>query len=428
MIVNISPSQVSGIINAPSSKSSMQRACAVALVSGGTTIIENGGTSNDEEAAKNIVATLGATVDKKRNEIIITSSKNIFTSTHKNKNVEVSCGESGLSLRMFVPLAALFNYEITFNGTGSILQRPIDFFDKVLPQLDVNVRSNNGRLPITLKGPLQPANITVDGSLSSQFLTGLLIAYAKACTAPVSIKVNNLASKPYIDLTLSILKHFGFRIENENYEKFTIFPYSRKGGNSIKYVVEGDWSNTAFLLVAGAIAGDVIVKGADINSTQGDKKIIDALELSGAHVSFENNAINVKSKQLSAFNFDATHAPDLFPPLVALAAYCKGDSTIKGVRRLLHKESNRALTLKKEFAKMNVKIDLDDDVMVIHGGGQVKGAKVTSHNDHRIAMACAVAALGAKGQTTIHEADAVKKSYPGFFADMKLLKASLQIS
>ena len=428
MIVNILPSTISGIINAPSSKSSMQRACAVALISEGTTIIENAGTSNDEEAAKDIIAKLGATVDTKRSEIIVTSSRHIFTSRDKNKHSTVSCGESGLSLRMFVPLAALFNYDITFTGVGSILQRPIDFFDKVLPQLGVDVQSNNGRLPITIKGPLKPANITVDGSLSSQFLTGLLIAYAKACTVPVSIKVNNLASKPYIDLTLSILNHFGFKIENENFEKFTVLPRNAEMGHSVKYKVEGDWSNTAFLLVAGAIAGEVIVKGADMNSTQGDKKIIDALEASGAFLKFDGNAIHVKSKPLSAFNFDATHAPDLFPPLVALAAYCKGNSTIKGVRRLLHKESNRALTLRKEFAKMNVTIDLDDDIMVVHGAKQVKGAKVTSHNDHRIAMACAVAALRANGQTIIHEADAVKKSYPGFFNDMKLLKVSLQVS
>src|SRR4029079_5982891 len=125
---------------------------------------------------------------------------------------------------------------------------------------------------------------------------------------------------------------------------------------------------------------------------------------------------------------DATHSPDLFPPLVALAAYCEGTSTIKGVNRLVHKESNRAITLKTEFAKMNVGIEINDDIMIINGTEQVKGAKVTSHNDHRIAMACGMPALGARSTTTIHEADAVKKSYPSFFEDLKMLKASLQIS
>ncbi|MEO6187597.1 MAG: 3-phosphoshikimate 1-carboxyvinyltransferase, partial [Ginsengibacter sp.] len=320
MIAHVSPSKIAGSIQAPSSKSSMQRACAIALVYGGVTIITHAGKSNDEKAAQNIISTLGATLDNKLNEIVVTSSSHIFTSPDKKKHSIISCGESGLSLRMFVPIAALFNYDITFTGEGSILTRPIEFFDTVLPLLGVRVETNGGRLPITLRGPMKPANITVDGSLSSQFLTGLLIAYAKACTAPVSITVTNLASKPYIDLTLDMLQDFGYHIQNENYEKFTVLPRKPPGIMTVRYRVEGDWSNTAFLLVAGAIAGDVIVKGANMNSTQGDKKIIDALELAGAYVKVEREGIVVKKRELKAFDFDATHAPDLFPPLVALAS------------------------------------------------------------------------------------------------------------
>jgi 3-phosphoshikimate 1-carboxyvinyltransferase len=428
VIVTVSPSSVSGKLQAPPSKSSMQRACAAALINEGTTIIDNAGSSNDEQAAKKIVEKLGASVDSIRKEVIITSSKHIFTSTYPGKHLIISCGESGLSLRMFTPLAALFKYEITFTGEGSILKRPVDFFENIFPQIGVDVRTNNGKVPIVLKGPLHPKNITVDGSLSSQFLTGLLMAYAKACTAPVSINVNDLSSKPYIDLTLDVLKHFGFRVENEHYEKFNIFPRTSASNHSVKYTVEGDWSNVAFLLVSGAIAGEVTVKGADLNSSQGDKRIINALESCGASIVVNKKEINVKKNNLNAFDFDATHSPDLFPPLVALAAYCKGTSTIRGVYRLLHKESNRGKTLKAEFAKMKVDIEINGDLMIIKGGNQVKGAKVTSHNDHRIAMACAVAALGAKGNTIIHEADAVKKSYPSFFEDIKSLKANLQIS
>lgn len=143
----------------------------------------------------------------------------------------------------------------------------------------------------------------------------------------------------------------------------------------------------------------------------------------GALVSIHKDEITVTRDKLNAFNFDATHCPDLFPPLVALAAYCKGTTTIKGVNRLLHKESNRALTLRDEFKKMNVFIDLNGDVMTIKGGKEIKGAKVSSHNDHRIAMACAITALGAKGNTIIENADAVKKSYPDFFKNLKELKA-----
>ncbi|MGH2646230.1 MAG: 3-phosphoshikimate 1-carboxyvinyltransferase, partial [Ginsengibacter sp.] len=340
----------------------------------------------------------------------------------------ISVAESGLSLRMFAPLAALFKYEITFTGEGSILKRPVDFFEDVFPELGVEIHTNDGKIPLVLTGPLRPKNITVDGSLSSQFLTGLLMAYAKACTTPVSIKVNNLTSKPYIDLTLGMLDHFGFKVENDRYEKFNIFPVKNRNNHSIKYTVEGDWSNIAFLLVSGAIAGEVTVKNTDLNSSQGDKRVINALEACGAQLSINRKEVTVKRNKLESFNFDATHSPDLFPPLVALAAYCKGTSTIKGVNRLLHKESDRAKTLQSEFAKMKVDVEINDDLMLIKGAKQIKGAKVSSHNDHRIAMACAVAALGAKGSTTIHSADAVKKSYPSFFEDMKKLKTNLQIS
>ena len=428
MIATISPSVISGSIQAPPSKSCMQRACAAALINKGTTIIDNAGNSNDEQAAKNIVQKLGATVESVRKQVVITSNDYIFNSDYPGKHSIISVGESGLSLRMFAPLAALFKQEITLTGEGSILTRPVDFFEKVFPQLGVEVHTNNGKIPLQLHGPLKPKNITVDGSLSSQFLTGLLMAFAKSCKTPVSITVNNLTSKPYIDLTLDILKHFGFKVENHHYERFDIFPRKIYSDHSVKYTVEGDWSNIAFLLVSGAIAGEVTVKDAVMNSSQGDKGVINALESCGAGLRITKNEIKVMQKDLTAFNFDATDSPDLFPPLVALAAYCKGTTTIKGVNTLLFKESNRAKTLQSEFEKMKVGITINGDLMLIKGSKNVKGAKVSSHNDHRIAMACAVAALKAKGNTVIHHAEAVNKSYPSFFNDIKKLKAAVQVS
>ena len=401
MNITITPSPVLGKMKAPPSKSSMQRACAAALITPGTTIIDNFGNSNDEKAALDIIARLGATVNRLTNELAITSNDYIFRSPIPGKNVMLNVGESGLSMRMFAPIAGLFNFDIVFTGEGSILKRPMNFFDEILPLVNVEVHSNNGKLPVTLRGPLQPKSITVDGSLSSQFLTGLLFAFAKACTAPVSITVKNLSSRPYIDLTVSVLKHFGFNIENKNYEVFTVSPRKAAPSSSVKYTVEGDWSSAAFLLVAGAIAGEVTLSGADLNSSQGDKDIMKALYDSGAEVVLKKNEIFVQKRKLTAFQFDATHCPDLFPPLVALASYCNGNTSIKGVSRLLHKESNRAIALRDEFKKMNVEIELNGDVMVIHGGGVVKGAAVSSHNDHRIAMATAVAGLSAKGITNI---------------------------
>lgn len=428
MIVTISPSKISGSIYASASKSSMQRACAAALIANRETVISNPGRSNDDLAALEVIQKLGATITSVNdNKLLIKGSD--FTSGA----TEINCGESGLGLRMFAPIAALSSHEIILNGSGSLLQRPMDFFDEIFPQLGITIQSNNGKLPIKIKGPLQPKNISIDGSLSSQFLTGLLMAYAKACTQPVSITVNNLKSKPYIDLTLQVLKHFGWHVENRNYKEFYFDPKgskaSPKGGGleGASYTVEGDWSGAAFVLVAGAIAGDVIVEGLDPQSAQADKAIIDALKKSGANISINENEISIQGKNLKAFDFDATDCPDLFPPLVALATYCKGTSAITGVSRLTHKESNRALSLKNEFGKLGVNILLQDDIMLIEGSKPV-GATVHSHHDHRIAMACAVAALQADGQTIIHEAEAINKSYPDFYDHLKRLNASLQIT
>lgn len=424
MTITILPSAVSGQIKIPPSKSSMQRACAAALITPGTTIVDNFGNSNDEKAAINIITKLGATVNIAGNKMAITSNDYIYQSAFPNKNILVNCGESGLSMRMFVPIAALFNYEITFTGEGSILKRPMSFFDEILPELGVEVHSNQGKPPISLKGPLHPKNIKVDGSLSSQFLTGLLFSFAKSCTKPVSITVKDLSSRPYIDLTISVLRDFGFQIDNRNYEVFTIHPREPLQNHSIKYTVEGDWSNASFLLVAAAVAGGITLQGANLRSTQGDKNIMEALYNCGTEVKIEKNDITVQKNELKAFNFNATDCPDLFPPLVALAAYCKGVTSIKGVNRLLFKESNRAIALRDEFKKMNVEIELNGDWMKIRGSDEIRGAKVSSHNDHRIAMATAVAALGAKGNTIIENADAVKKSYPDFFKDLKSIKSN----
>jgi 3-phosphoshikimate 1-carboxyvinyltransferase len=435
----IHPSILKGTIQAPASKSSMQRACAAALVAGTKSIIKNPGYSNDDKAALGILGALGCEVTVDNGELIINSADSKLKT--ENSKLSVNCGESGLAIRMFVPILALSKNEITINGEGSLLNRPMDFFDEVLPQLGVEIISNNGKLPLKIKGPLIPKNIEIDGSLSSQFLTGLLFAYATSTnpskagalvTPEVRIKVKNLKSKPYIDLTLKVMRDFGWRIpENKNYEEFFFGqrPTTNDQLTTINYTVEGDWSGGAFLLVAGAIAGNIVVKGLDINSTQADKKIIEALKDCGCNMLFNNNEFSFFTSGeggLGGFKFDATDCPDLFPPLVALAAYCKGETKIKGAQRLTHKESNRALTLQEEFAKMGVEIILQDDVMIINGTNKLKGATVHSHHDHRIAMACAVAALKADGETIIEQADAINKSYPDFYEHLKQLGAFIK--
>ncbi|MBS1497002.1 MAG: 3-phosphoshikimate 1-carboxyvinyltransferase [Bacteroidetes bacterium] len=425
MKVTIQPTVLKGEIFAAASKSAMQRACAAALLHHGHTNIINPGKSNDDIAALSIIKNLGAFIQQNADGSI--SIESLHYPAEDAKNKEINCGESGLSIRMFVPIAALNSAPIQVTGSGSLLTRPMDFFDEILPKLSVQIQSNAGRLPLHLQGPLLPGDITIDGSLSSQFLTGLLMAFAKAATKQVTITVINLKSKPYIDLTLQIMKLFGYEVKNENYERFIIQPQPRFD-KDVTYTVEGDWSGAAFLLVAGAIAGDIKVKGLDIQSAQADKAILNALILAKAAMKISDNEIELHSKSLEAFEFDATDCPDLFPPLVALAVYCQGTTVIKGVSRLAHKESNRALTLQQEFAKMGVTILLEDDVMKIEGGGKVHGAALHSRHDHRIAMAGAIAALRAEGFTTIDEADAINKSYPDFYEHIKHLGASVSIN
>jgi 3-phosphoshikimate 1-carboxyvinyltransferase len=452
MVAIVHPSKLTGSQTAPASKSSMQRACAAALIHIGKTIIHNPGHSNDDLAALDVIQKLGAIVEieKPRNEKGNTGSIVVNSNGVKPIGPSMNCGESGLGIRMFTPIAALSSELISIEGKGSLVKRPMHFFDEILPKVGVKVHSQKGFLPIEIQGPLVPANITIDGSLSSQFLTGMLMAYAATEKQGIEIKVIDLKSKPYIDLTLAVLNTFGWKVEHTNYESFRFLAHAPLKP-VIEYTVEGDWSGAAFLLVAGAIAGPIKVKGLQLDSTQADKKIMEALLSAKANMKQEvdgiligpvtdvssnnsnNNAnnnlnnSNAYSNGLIAFEFDATDCPDLFPPLVALASVCNGITKIKGVSRLAHKESDRGLTLQTEFAKMGVQINLVRDEMLIHGGALIQSAIVFSQHDHRIAMACGVAALVANGPIEITEAEAINKSYTDFFTHLQELGAKVDI-
>ena len=400
----------------------MQRACAASLLRKGITIISNPGHSNDDLAAMEVISQLGAKIIRSDGLLSVTSN-----GIHPAGN-EINCGESGLGFRMFAPIVALADKSMVISGRGSLLSRPMHFFDKVFPLLGVTVHSNNGRLPITVKGPLQPRNIEVDGSLSSQFLTGLLMAFAASGAKGTCIVVKNLTSKPYIDLTLAVMREFGWVVENRNYEAFYFYNQPLVDTGEIRYTVEGDWSGAAFLLVAAALAGPLEIKGLNLFSTQADKAIVSAIEAAGASVHSGQQKILITPAKLQGFQFDATECPDLFPPLVTLGSYCSGVTILKGIHRLTHKESNRALSLQEQFGKMGVEIRLENDNMIILGGRKIKKAVVHSSHDHRIAMACAIAALNAEGPIEIEHAEAVDKSYPDFYQHLQLAGVSLSLA
>ena len=403
----VKPSAVDGTVRAPASKSVAQRALALASMASGKSEIAFAGNSDDVIAAIRVCRDLGADIQERENMLIVNGGVTVPAQT-------LSCGESGLGIRMFSCIAATLNQPVTLTGHGSLATRPMGIVEQSVRAMGAHCSTQNGLVPITVCGPITGGLAQVDGSLSSQVLTGMLMA-APLAKADTIIMVENLQSKPYIDLTLEVMKAFGIEVGNNDYREFSI-----KGNQTYTpttFNVEGDWSGAAFLLVAGAIAGSIRVENLNPMSKQADRAIIEALLWAGAGVSIHFDYIEVSRKKLNPFHFDATHCPDLFPPLVALAAHCKGESRILGVSRLRVKESDRAATLKQEFAKLGIRIELEGELMRIFGG-DVKGGEVQSHGDHRIAMACAVAALAADSDIEIEGAEAVEKSYPAFFEDL----------
>ncbi len=422
MEVTVGPSTLQGKIKIPASKSAMQRACAAALLLEGNTILQSYGKSKDDQAALAILQQLGVSIFFENEQIII-QSKGLYHLLNPSQT-NIHCGASGLSTRMFAPILALSPRAFTLTGEGSLLQRPLTEMENFFPALGVNIQTQNSYLPIHIQGPLKAKDIIVNGQESSQYITGLLLALSSCKEECFSLQINQAKSTPYIDLTLEIMSHFGMRLpEKRNASEYYFGTIERKNrSNEIVYKVEGDWSAAAFWLVAGAVFGAVKVEGLKLDSTQGDKAILTVLQMVGAGISIEENSIEVRPQSLNPFAFDATHCPDLFPPLVALAAYTNGVSVINGVHRLIHKESNRAEVLKSEFGKLGLDIQEINDSFVIRGGAQLQGGTVESYQDHRIAMALAIAALGAKDKVKIMQAEAVEKSYPDFFEDLKSLQ------
>jgi 3-phosphoshikimate 1-carboxyvinyltransferase len=408
----LEPSAIKGTVKAPASKSMTQRAIAAALLADGQSIIYNPSYCDDSLAAMSIAVGLGARVEPQVNELKINGSAIL-------KEPKLNCGESGLAIRMFSPIAALYPSEITMVGANSLKKRPMFMIEEALNQLGVKCTSSGGFLPLTIQGPLIGGKCEIDGSISSQLLTGLLMALPLAAKDS-EIKVNNLKSRPYIDMTIQLLAAFGITVENSDYSLFHIMGNQKYIPHT--YTVEGDWSGGAFLLVAGAINGQLCVSGLRRDSMQSDMSIINALQKAGAHITISEGQIEIVKSELKAFEYNATESPDLFPPLVALASYCHGTSVIKGVSRLLYKESDRAKALREEFGKLNVNIEISDDMMYVTGG-KPQGARVESHDDHRIAMALAVASLGASGKVSIRDSQCIAKSYPGFYDDLRQLGA-----
>ena len=403
----INPFKYNGSIKINSSKSIFQRALAISCFSKSEFTIVGDYNNEDTATAIQICKKIGLEIKINKNELKV--SGNI---SKNNENIEINSRESGLSTRIFSVLLSSFFSQTKINLEGTAKNRKFDFSS--LERLGIKI--NNSQESILIDGKIKSGIIKLNNQNTSQLLSALLITMP-FLNGDSEIICKNLVSKNYVDITLEMLRSLGINILNKSYERFII-----KGNQKLKknkIVVEGDWSSAAFHFVGAAISGKVNIYGLNINSSQGDKEIINVLRKCGSKIKINNSYIRVLKDKLIPFVFDATDYPDLFPPLILLASCCEGDSIINGVDRLINKESNRALSLKKEFSKLGVDINQENNSFRITGKDFLCANEVSSHLDHRIAMSLSIAAIKCKNPITINNSEVVNKSYSRFFEDLE---------
>ena len=414
-MLHIPPGGVDGRIVAPASKSDAQRALAAASLARGRSVVAGCTPCADTDAAREAIVALGARVETDEGTV------RVHGWDHEPAP-RLECGESGLALRMFAPIAALHDRDITLDGRGTLRRRPIGMLEDALRSCGASCRSEQGQLPLVVRGPMRGGSVTVDGSVTSQHITGLLFALPLAGDDS-RIVVEHPTSRPYLAMTLRTLRAWGIAVDaSDDLSEFRV--PSGQHYQPTTYEVEGDWSGASCLLVAGAIAGRVAISNLDIESPQADRAILEVLTQAGARVQIGGRTVTVQQDALTAFRCDATDAPDLVPALVTLACHCAGTSRIAGIERLRHKESDRVSALLELFAGLGADVATDGDSFAVTGR-TLRGGIATTHHDHRMAMAASVAALRSTEGVTLDDPACVRKSYPRFFDDLSVMGVRL---
>lgn len=430
------------VLAMPSSKSFAQRAIIAAALAKGTSHLGNYSPCDDSESAIAVARALGANVEKEGRTLIITGIGGQWEGPRALDTLDV--GESGLLARLMIPLMACIGKgDVSLTGKGTLLKRQLSGAADIMAAFGVLLQNMESAskaqyIPLRVLGKLIPGTADVPGQYGSQLISGLLMALP-LCEGTSTVYVNDPKSLPYMFITCDVLKRFGIRIsselegdapmiESQDWDSCSSVNFKINGGQQYRaadFDLEGDWSAAANFMVAGAIFGRVQLHGLDTSSLQADLGIVDILVNAGASVSeLENGDICVHKGPLSAFEADLNNAPDLFPAVSVLAAFCEGDSIIYGVKRLNGKESDRGRAIEQMLCSMGVECNLDADVLSVSGeslasrilnGHLLKGGRFTSHHDHRIAMALKVASLGTESPVEIDDEACVGKSFPGFF-------------
>ncbi|MDD5727825.1 MAG: 3-phosphoshikimate 1-carboxyvinyltransferase [Victivallales bacterium] len=416
MKVKIKKSVLNGEIAVPGSKSHTIRALAAALMADGKSMVRAPLESADTLSVLEAVRMLGARAEKFPGRWEITGTGGRITVPGKT----VDMGNSGTGLRILCGIAATGNKEIVFDGDASLRSRPMGQLTDALNNLGASIRTAAGKCPVRVAGPLKGGRTEIIGT-SSQFLTSLLFAcpFAEKDSEIIPVK---LQEKPYVEITLSWLERLGVRFEAAADMTYFRIP----GGQHFKafdYIIPADFSTAAFPLGAGAVAGGRIrIKNLDFTDLQGDKAVFDYVGRFGARVERHDAWTEVSPGKLKGVDLDLNSTPDALPLLAVIAACAQGTSRFYNVAQARIKETDRISCMACELTKMGVKVqELPDGMIIAGSNGRLKGAELESHDDHRIAMALAVAALAADGESVINGMECAGVTYPGFIADFKAL-------
>ena len=416
------PQTLHGEVKAPRSKAYTHRALLASLLSPGKSVIEGALRCDDTQRTLEGIQRLGAKVLVKKTRTISSGIRRPTTS-----NRPIDCGESGATLRFLTAISSTCLKTVRLRASPRLANRPLDPLVKAVNTLGASATSISeaGGLEILVRGPLRGGEVTVRGDISSQFISGLLFA-APLASRDVTINVEDaLESRPYVNMSIDVLKKHGISIK-ESDGTFRV-PAPQKFVPA-SHQVPGDFSSAAFLIAATGTAGDEItISGIGPYEFEPDSAILKLAPEIGFEVQQNGNSLSVGERRLDGFQFDASNNPDLVPPLETIACFADGSSEIRGVKRLVYKESNRLQTLPNELVKMGAKIHVEDDLIRIDGKRELTGAAFDSQGDHRVAMACAVASLGARGESVIHNSETVSKSYPEFFQDLARLGVQLSV-
>ncbi|MGI6701315.1 MAG: 3-phosphoshikimate 1-carboxyvinyltransferase [Christensenellales bacterium] len=399
--ITIYPSPLKGVVTPPPSKSITHRAIICAAVSGGDCLINNFRLSDDTKATLNGMRALGS-----RFEVL--SDKLFVKKCVRNVEADIDCMQSGSTMRFLIPLAAALGVTARFTGQGRLPERPLSDYEDILSEKGIIFKSRGGYLPAEVKGKLTGGVFRVSGKVSSQFISGLLMAIPMTGEGGEIVITDELESAPYADMTARVMAIFG--VNASKTDKGYYIDASERYSPA-DYTIEADYSQAAFFLVANALGSDITINGLSSDAMQGDKKIVELIE--------ELNA----SKDAV---IDAKDIPDLVPPLAVLCGLREGTAKIINAGRLRYKESDRLESTYSMMKELDADIKLNADGFTISGVKSYKGCRIDSFSDHRIAMAAAIAATKADGPVKIIGADCVTKSYTNFFDEFERLKGRIR--